>query len=76
MFWKLWKLFFLGMLYWLTKKFSVRKAGGLHTEEAVKAKVIVRPETTEEVFKNPFYLQSGQSAISGSWRFNGFSLWY
>ena len=30
---------------------SLRKAGGLHTEEAVKAKVIVRPETTEEVSK-------------------------
>jgi FAD/FMN-containing dehydrogenase len=30
---------------------SHRKAGGLHTEEAVKAKVIVRPETTQEVSK-------------------------
>ena len=30
---------------------SLRKAGGLHTEEAVKAKVIVRPKTTEEVSK-------------------------
>jgi FAD/FMN-containing dehydrogenase len=30
---------------------STRKAGGLHTEEAILAKVIVRPETTEEVSK-------------------------
>ena len=30
---------------------SARKAGGLHTEEAILAKVIVRPETTEEVSK-------------------------
>ena len=28
---------------------SLRTAGGLHTEEPIEAKVIVRPETTEEV---------------------------
>ena len=35
----------------IDEEVSLRKAGGLHTEEAVKAKVIVRPETTEEVSK-------------------------
>ena len=28
---------------------SLRTAGGLHTEEPIEAKVIVRPETTQEV---------------------------
>ena len=30
---------------------SNRKAGGLHTEEAIQAEIIVRPESTEEVSK-------------------------
>ena len=45
---------------------STRKAGGLHTEEAILAKVIVRPETTEEVSKTALFLSSDlSSGITG-----------
>ena len=35
----------------LNKEVTSRSAGGLHTEESNKAKLIVRPKTTEEVSK-------------------------
>ncbi|GIS75387.1 MAG: hypothetical protein CM1200mP12_11060 [Gammaproteobacteria bacterium] len=35
---------------------SNRKAGGLHTEEAIQAEIIVRPESTGRSIKNSFSL--------------------